>query len=397
MPAPNQDILVSLESAAGAAELYLGRGYLPTLQHYDARSTEWESRSATVAAVNTLPETYYLLAYASALPGATGFAVQARVLEFGLISVSPTAVGNDGPATVHLRGGQLRADMLYTLVAGNGTEYAATTVRWEDSTSVYATFNLTGAPAGLYDVRVSNPAGGSKTLPDALRISAGTGPILVTEITVPSAVRVGRVFYGQVRYENVGDADMTGPHPDLDSSGEAAMRLAGGDFSTESLQLIAAAPEGPAGILRPGQKGGILFEARANQTGHVQFDLTYHTADDKTLMDWSAFKTRMSPGRHAARRVGGGMGRFHRGSAAALAGGYVAALARYATSGSRARGQPRRSPGRVSFGDPGDPHPAHQQCPGHALPEGYCAPTRRGGVIAGGQQPSRLRLLQDRE
>ena len=29
MPAPNQDILVSLESAAGAAELYLGRGHLP--------------------------------------------------------------------------------------------------------------------------------------------------------------------------------------------------------------------------------------------------------------------------------------------------------------------------------------------------------------------------------
>ena len=71
------------------------------------------------------------------------------------------------------------------------------------------------------------------------------------------------------------------------------MRLAGGDFSSEALQLIAAAPEDPAGILRPGQKGGILFEARANQTGHVQFELTYHTADDKTLMDWSAFKTRM--------------------------------------------------------------------------------------------------------
>ena len=78
--------------------------------------------------------------------------------------------------------------------AENGTVYAATTVRWEDSTSVYATFNLTGAASGLYDVRVSNPAGGSKTLPDALQISAGTGPILVTEITVPGAVRVGPRF-----------------------------------------------------------------------------------------------------------------------------------------------------------------------------------------------------------
>ncbi|MBN1640448.1 MAG: carboxypeptidase regulatory-like domain-containing protein [Anaerolineae bacterium] len=290
-PAANQDVMVSLDGAGGALELYLGCEGMPTLQQYDARSTEWNSPTPTAVAENTLPGMHYVLAYARSLPGPTDFVIRAEALAFGLTSVSPTRVGNAGPVTLQLRGGQLGTDLTYALIAEGGAVYPATALHWENSTSVYATFDLSGAAPGLYDVQVAAPGGGGVSLPDAVEVTVGSGPLFVVEVAVPDAVRVGRIFYGSIRYENRGDADMIAPLMALSSGGQAELRLEDSDeFETEDLGLIAVAAQGHPGVLPPGQGGEIIFSAQANQTGNVHFDLTYHTADSSTPVDWAAFE-----------------------------------------------------------------------------------------------------------
>jgi len=53
-------------------------------------------------------------------------------------------------------------------------EFPSTTVEWLGSDRIMATFNLTGAPHGLYDVVVYNPGGASNRVQAAFTITGGT-------------------------------------------------------------------------------------------------------------------------------------------------------------------------------------------------------------------------------
>jgi hypothetical protein len=109
-PQAGQDILISLSlaDAAGAADLYVGRGYMPDPQHFDAKEPQWNSPQVTALAADTSAQSYYVLTEASSLSGASaGFSIQAAALRFQLTSVTPETVGNGGPATLALHGGKL--------------------------------------------------------------------------------------------------------------------------------------------------------------------------------------------------------------------------------------------------------------------------------------------------
>jgi len=341
-PALNQDILVSLDGGGGAAELYLGRGRMPTRQAFDTRSTEWNSPDATVAVENAWPETYYVLAYARSLPGAVAFSLGAEALDVGVDSVEPSVVGNAGPSTLKLRGAGLGADATYALLAPAGGILGPSDVHWESSTTVYVTFDLTEAAAGLYDVRVTLPGGGSYSQVDAVDVQVGSGPHLVTELTVPDVTRAGRPFFGTIRYENTGDADLAAPLLFLSSGGQAGMRLSSrGGFETDVLQLIGAAPEGPAGILRPGQRGEIVFSAKGYvwSDNHVDFALSYDTEASSGLVDWDAFEMQAVPDDLPPEEWDQTWDAFTA-QCGATWGGYAATLARYATLMRQRTGDP---------------------------------------------------------
>ena len=84
-PQAGQDILVSLNLAdnAGAAELYIGQGYMPSPLDYDAKESQWNSPNVTALAASTSGQPYYVLAEPTSLSGATSaFTIQAAALDF---------------------------------------------------------------------------------------------------------------------------------------------------------------------------------------------------------------------------------------------------------------------------------------------------------------------------
>lgn len=299
-PSAGQDLLLELNStaAAGASELYLSCGQLPTLTEYQLRSSEWASPDASLVLPGAPDQVCYLAAYARSLPAApANFSVEASTLSFSLTGLSPSSAGNTGQVTLQIVGGKLAASMAYALVLPPNDPLPAVSVTVPDPAHVYATFDLSGAASGLYDLQVDGGSSGVLVLPGALEVHAGLGPRFSVQLSIPAAVRAGRAFDGLVTYTNDGDSDLISPLLMLSAGGAAEFRLdASQAFTgTTELQLLAAAWQGPAGILRPGQQGQIHFQARLLQNGTFTYQVTYKSADSSEPVDWAAFGSQIQP------------------------------------------------------------------------------------------------------
>ena len=295
-PEPGQDILLSLNLAdpAGAVELYVGAGYVPSPQHFDSRQSEWNSAQVSALAVDTSAPTYYVLAYSRSLSGSSAsFTLGAAVLGFQLASVSPPAVGNTGPVTLGLRGGRLTGAMTYEMVDPAGGARSATTVYVVDAAHVYATFDLTGAVPGSYSVRV-NDAGNTVSLDGAIAVAAAAPGRFEVTVIMPAMARLGRVFTAYVEYANVGDADVLAPILYVRSrAGALFTRDLAGEPAVSEEEFLAAGVQGPAGILQPGQRVTVPLRVRA-APGTTQIDVTYIDAGNTTPMAWAYLADRLT-------------------------------------------------------------------------------------------------------
>ena len=296
VPSVGQDILVSLDLAgdAGTTELYVARGRMPSRTEYDACFTEWQSADTNVLAADTVATTYYVLAHAKSLSdGPASFTVSAESLDFSLMSVSPNTIGNTGSATLKLEGGQLSEDLTYRLVGPSSTTSTATGVYVVDSSTVYATFDATGLPLGLYDVEVV-ASGHTVALHDVVEVVTGTPAELEVHLSVPEMTRPGWTSPVVIDYKNTGNVDMVAPLMLLEGPG--ANLAWPGDTNTQStMLLIGISPEGPAGILRPGQEGIIRLEMTpGTDVSEIDFTLSTSSDPDSTI-DWNSFKADFAP------------------------------------------------------------------------------------------------------
>ncbi len=218
-PAPGQSIVLSLDLAfSGSTELYVARGYIPTREKYESRHSAFNAADVMTAVSQTAWGPYYVLAYSRALPfGPSDYTLTARSIDFALNSVSPTTAGNVGRVTFTVQGAQMTADMTYELVdpAGNvyTPVYADASVGHDlppGSSTAYATFDLTGRPTGLYDLRVVRGQD-IVSLDDAILVRAGKGAQLETSYTLADMLRARRPFSIRLEYANTGDTDMPAP------------------------------------------------------------------------------------------------------------------------------------------------------------------------------------------
>jgi RHS repeat-associated protein len=295
--AAGQDVLVSLDLAddAGVTELYLAQGRMPTRQDYDARHTQSAAPDVSALATGAGQQSYYVLAYAQSLPGgASDFTIAARAISYALEAVTPSEVGNSGPVTLQLQGGQLGEDMTYELIDPAGAAHAARAVFLVNSAQVYATFDLTGLPIGRYGVRVSD---GPRTtaLDGALNVIAGEPGRVEVHLSAPNALRPDWTGLVVVDYANVGTTDV--PAPLMLLAAQNANLALGGPtgFVGPQVQLLGIHAEGPAGILPPGAKGSITLQVLpVAGSSEVTFQLTL-LADPGAQLDWAAMKNGLRP------------------------------------------------------------------------------------------------------
>lgn len=287
IPASQHDVTVGLDLATpdGATELYIARGYMPTRLLFDSRSLDVNSADSSALAAAPAPSVYYVLAIACSLPnGAQDFAIMAEVAGFGIKQVTPSVIGNAGPATLEVHGSQLSPAVAVALVGQDGAAHPAAAVAWTNSTLVHATFDATSLSQGVYDLRVSD-GGLTATLPGSVSVQTGFGSHLWVDIVGKDVLRVKTSASYEVFYGNNGGNDIDGAL--LFLSGFSAFNdvMAGPQFRPDPV------PEGLVGssattvefgnwialtpltlpALRPGQSGKATFGFVAGDVSNDSF------------------------------------------------------------------------------------------------------------------------------
>ncbi len=285
-------ILVSLktnDSLTRRNELYIGARYVPTPAHYDYKFEipHYGNQRIVMSEVND--SLYYILAtFVSPNPTPQQITLHARVLPFALLTVNSNSGGNSGNATVKLDGSLFTPDMTAKLKNG-ATIIEAEKVFYTNSTAAYATFNLRGAPIGVYDVILEKPDGDEAVLPNGYSIVSsnngglitGSGPNygagngnepgcdpgapsgrnaqLSLELVVPPRALISRPVVIQIHYSNPTNNDI--PTQTRILYTEEGLKLAytkdGVPNGSTAMYLEIQEEGGPPGIIRAGGSGTI--------------------------------------------------------------------------------------------------------------------------------------------
>ena len=236
-------------------DLFVSYGRAPTLGQFDATS-EVPMQSDPLAQIDTSqPGTYYVMARGSSVPGNPSFTLTAEAVPFSITGITPDHGSNLGSVTLTLKGAKFKANEILEVIAPDGTAREATMVRWVDSTTLWATFDLRGLPVGAYDVRAGDGTR-STALNDIFDVTDGPVGSLSLNMVLPSALRPGQSGAVLIEYSNEGDTDIDAPILGL-SVRDALLKTEGGNVP--STIFLAPNQDGPDGVLAPGTRGSVSF------------------------------------------------------------------------------------------------------------------------------------------
>lgn len=305
-----ETLQITLDSASTTAanELYVRYGEAPSRGSFDFGFREAIAADQEVIVPTTQPGVYYILLYGASIPdGAPAYTLVAKVAEFALRSLDITDGGQGGPVTLKISGTKFTPET-QPMLRQSGQTLAAEQVYYEDSTTLYATFDLTTAPLGLYDLVITQVTKdisvtvssvftttldgvllelphdrlwstvtytASEVLPAAFTVVAPVAPPLEIAYSVPAALRPNQPFIFSIAYYNAGNNDLAAPI--LLAYGNPTIRLQLPD-ETEAVygarRIMGLAPEGPPAILRPGATGVIQLLAYApGLSGSLRLDV----------------------------------------------------------------------------------------------------------------------------
>lgn len=296
-----QTIMVQLQSPdslTASNEAYVGLGYTPSAARFDYRFNRPGFGNQRIVIETVLDSVYYIAARSTkANAGFQTVTLKAVVLPFSILSVTSNQGGNTGNVTVLLKGTLFRDSMVAILhgIAGNN-DITATAVYFISSTSAYASFNLKGAPLGLYDLKLRKPDGSTTTLGSSFTVqntnngglltgavgnSGGTGTgnepgcdpgagsglnsQLQTELVIPKKVFVGWPFQLQINYTNSSNVDIPAQVLTLYSQNGAPLAFTQDGLSAGATKLTIEFSNSsiPGNIIPAGSSGTITVYCKA--------------------------------------------------------------------------------------------------------------------------------------
>ncbi len=292
-PQAGSNLLVrlNLEAPAARSGLYVAYGAIPTADAFSYYNGGTGS-DATVLISGAYGQPYYLMISADGLLGDTPFTVTVASCDIAIEKVSPAVVGNDGAVTLAVSGAGLVEDMDFELIDAAGVAYRASRVARHRNGVFYATFSLVRAATGRAHVQALI-GGGAIRKDDVIELAPADRRAPYYSISAPENIRFGRDLRAIIEYGNAGNVDAPAPvvrYTALD----CAVKIEADDPWQNELQLILTAPDGPAGILRAGQRGQIEVRFKMTRSAaRIDHRLTVDRAD--TLIDWDRWKVDIRP------------------------------------------------------------------------------------------------------
>lgn len=293
-------LTIALQSNApsGATALYVSQGAPPTPYSYQYAAVSNQPNQTLQVPQVLSAGTYYILAHSVSGAAATaGYSLTVNQTSgLGITSISNYAGGNSGQVTIEIDGTNFTPDATASLTL-NGTVFHAVSVEYISASQIFATFDLNGAIAGGYTVGVQAGAN-SATSPTPFQVIQANPGSLDIALGLPQFVRSGRTGTITVTYTNSTSNDLVAPILLITSSNPTVF------FSTpdnpnsyqQSTQVLGVAPNGPAGILRPGQTGQLTLTLLSNDTvDHNALPVTVDQTLAGQSIDWAAQKALLKP------------------------------------------------------------------------------------------------------
>jgi|GEM_PF-1865978 len=331
-PEGGKSVRLTLVSTA-KAEIYVGRGEVPTQRNFWARSSEWNSTSSTVVIDSTLWEWYYVMLLPRSQPStevvftltsayvSSEFGVDPRQIWYGIVMTR---------LTIPIKGSGfkpgLRA-MIRGSFGGTNVEIQAERVYYENSSLVFATFWLRTPPfPSLYDL-VLTQDGESRTLRGAFEVDMCQLPTPVAgakadevsgeamggphpkyygdcfrrhfhvSVRIPERFRTGREFVARIEYSNHGPGDLYAPLVIVTSPTGNKMRLSRDEDYQDSVMFQAISMSGPPGILRGGRFGSSYAQEVyvLGKEGENYLQVWYVWENTLYVMNWDDIKAAIRP------------------------------------------------------------------------------------------------------
>ncbi len=276
-------VALTSTASSGAMALYVSQGTLPTPYNYQEAAAAANQPSQTVTVPQVLAAgTYYVLAHSvSGDAATTGYTIMAsQTSALAVSALSPDSGGAYGTVTIEIDGTNFSPAITASLTQGT-TTLNAMAIDFASASQVFATFRLANAPVGSYSVTVRQ-GGESATGSTAFQVVVATletsvvGPgqvvsvpmPLSVQLSTPQFVRSGRTAAIVISYTNPNNFDMVAPLFTVSTTNVDAYLSTPDDPNdyTQSAQVLAVAPSGPAGILRAGQSGQLTLTLLSDDT-----------------------------------------------------------------------------------------------------------------------------------
>ncbi len=220
--------------------------------------------------VDAEDKTYHALRYEN-----SAAATQDMVLS--VADVSP-AQGAKGQVTVQVNGTCMEASASVALSNGS-SKIDAQKIYYYDHTKLYATFDLTDAPDGMYDV-VLTQKGTSVTCAGSFKVD-GSLPKgqLASSINVDKSAKPGTVYKGSVTFSNTGYTDVYAPVIHINGDSFEAKDDHDDGYSAKKTLFVSNA-EGLPGIIANGQTAAYNFDYKI--TGSNGYSVSVYNYADIT-------------------------------------------------------------------------------------------------------------------
>jgi RHS repeat-associated protein len=293
-------------AAIDDGEVFVQSQSLPTQENFTSAILDQTQTSGAIVIHAAQAKTYYVLVQGE--PGATmpaSFSLTPVLNPFGAQSISPNVGGNGGELTATVIGANFTPTTTVSLVIGQTTA-AAGNVQFVNSSTLYATFPLSGVPTGVYDVQTSDPAGDHATLAGAFTVVATSNigrfsSVLPGELeyslSVASFIRAGSPGLLTLSYSNIGGTDIPAPLFDIESD-NASFLLAGStdQYVPDGLEVLGYSPTGLGGVLAPGASNTIQIQFQQITSGaHVPSNFDAYVLGPQDSTTWDTLKSDLKP------------------------------------------------------------------------------------------------------
>lgn len=167
----NETLRFLLEGQLGSSnELFARFGQIASPLAFDHSFTRPNEPNQEIVVPNTQAGDYFTrFVSRNSVPPLQNVIVKAEVIPFGITSVAPNRIGDNGQVTITLSGARFEESATVQLVRDQ-TVLNASTVSRINSSTVKARFQFTDAPRGIYNVILTNPDKQSAALTGGLTI-----------------------------------------------------------------------------------------------------------------------------------------------------------------------------------------------------------------------------------